>query len=35
MSDTINSEIKFNKELDEKSFPDKLTWSAKDGGVQA
>jgi len=35
MSDTINSEIKFNIELDENRVPEKLTWSAQDGGVQA
>lgn len=31
----INSEIKFNIELDENRVPEKLTWSAQDGGVQA
>jgi len=35
MSHTINSEIKFNIELDENRVPEKLTWSAQDGGVQA
>lgn len=35
MSDTINSEIKFSIELDENRVPEKLTWSAQDGGVQA
>ncbi|MFB3386769.1 gliding motility protein GldC [Flavobacterium sp. LAR06] len=35
MSDTINSEIKFNIELDENRVPEKLSWSAQDGGVQA
>ncbi|KFF06697.1 gliding motility protein GldC [Flavobacterium reichenbachii] len=35
MADTINSEIKFNIELDENRVPEKLTWSAQDGGVQA
>ena len=35
MSNTINSEIKFNIELDENRVPEKLTWSAQDGGVQA
>lgn len=35
MSDIINSEIKFNIELDENRVPEKLTWSAQDGGVQA
>ncbi|WP_165828910.1 gliding motility protein GldC [Flavobacterium sp. HTF] len=34
MSNTINSEIKFNIELDENRVPEKLTWSAQDGGVQ-
>ncbi|WP_165834903.1 gliding motility protein GldC [Flavobacterium cheongpyeongense] len=34
MSDTINSEIKFNIQLDENRVPEKLTWSAQDGGVQ-
>ncbi|GAA3728748.1 MULTISPECIES: gliding motility protein GldC [Flavobacterium] len=31
----INSEIRFNIELDENRVPEKLTWSAQDGGVQA
>lgn len=35
MSDKINSEIKFNIELDENRVPERLTWSAQDGGVQA
>ncbi|MBF4508449.1 gliding motility protein GldC [Flavobacterium sp. JLP] len=35
MSDTINSEIRFNIELDKNRVPEKLTWSAQDGGVQA
>ena len=35
MSDTINSEIRFNIELDENRVPEKLTWSAQDGGVEA
>ncbi|MEO8533838.1 MAG: gliding motility protein GldC [Flavobacterium sp.] len=35
MSDTVNSEIRFNIELDENRVPEKLTWSAQDGGVQA
>ncbi|PIF32957.1 protein involved in gliding motility GldC [Flavobacterium sp. 9] len=35
MSDTINSEIRFNIELDGNRVPEKLTWSAQDGGVQA
>jgi len=33
MSNTIKSEIKFNVELDENRIPEKLTWSAQDGGV--
>jgi gliding motility-associated protein GldC len=35
MSDTINSEIKFNIELDENRVPEKLSWTAQDGGVEA
>lgn len=35
MSNTIKSEIKFNVELDENRVPEKLTWSAQDGGVLA
>jgi len=35
MSNTIKSEIKFNVELDENRVPEKLTWSAQDGGVHA
>ncbi|WP_035691749.1 gliding motility protein GldC [Flavobacterium sp. F52] len=35
MMANINSEIKFNIELDENRVPEKLTWSAQDGGVQA
>ena len=35
MSDTVNSEIRFNIELDHNRVPEKLTWSAQDGGVQA
>ena len=34
MSKTITSEIKFLVELDENRVPEKLTWSAQDGGVQ-
>ena len=30
----ITSEIKLNVELDEKRVPEKLHWTAKDGGVQ-
>ena len=33
MSKTITSEIKFLVELDENRVPEKLTWSAEDGGV--
>ena len=33
MSKTITSEIKFHVELDENRVPEKLTWSAQDGGV--
>ncbi len=35
MSNTITSEIKFLVELDENRVPEKLTWSAQDGGVDA
>lgn len=31
---TIKSEIKFLVELDENRVPEKLTWTAQDGGVQ-
>jgi len=34
MSKTIISEIKFLVELDENRVPEKLTWSAEDGGVE-
>lgn len=34
MSNTIKSEIKFNVELDENRVPEKLTWSAQDGGIE-
>ncbi|MEN2415448.1 gliding motility protein GldC [Flavobacterium mesophilum] len=34
MSNTIKSEIKFNIELDENRVPERLSWSAQDGGVQ-
>jgi gliding motility-associated protein GldC len=33
MSKTITSEIKFHVELDENRVPEKLTWTAQDGGV--
>ena len=31
---TLTSEIKFLVELDENRVPEKLTWTAQDGGVQ-
>lgn len=34
MSNTITSEIKFVVELDEHRVPEKLTWTAQDGGVE-
>jgi gliding motility-associated protein GldC len=34
MSKTITSQIKFLVELDENRVPEKLTWSAEDGGVE-
>lgn len=34
MSKTITSEIKILVELDENRVPEKLTWSAQDGGVE-
>ena len=34
MSKAITSEIKFLVELDENRVPEKLTWSAEDGGVE-
>ena len=34
MSNIITSEIKIIVELDENRVPEKLTWSAQDGGVQ-
>ena len=33
MSDSITSEIKFEIELDQNRVPEKLFWSAADGGV--
>ena len=33
MANTNTSEIKFLIELDENKVPEKLTWSAQDGGV--
>ena len=35
MSDKNKSEIKFLVELDENRVPEKLFWTAKDGGVEA
>lgn len=35
MSDRITSEIKFLVELDQNRVPEKLTWTAQDGGVEA
>ena len=34
MSNTITSEINFLIELDTNRVPEKLSWSAKDGGVE-
>ena len=34
MANKIKSEIKVTVELDENRVPDKLSWSAKDGGVE-
>ena len=34
MSNTIKSEIKFLVELDENRVPEKIHWTAQDGGVQ-
>jgi gliding motility-associated protein GldC len=34
MSKNITSEIKFMVELDENRVPEKLTWTAQDGGVE-
>ena len=35
MSNTIKSEIKFTVELDENRVPEKLMWTAQDGGIEA
>jgi gliding motility-associated protein GldC len=35
MANTMTSEIKFVVELDENRVPEKLTWTAQDGGVDA
>ncbi len=34
MSNTITSEIKIAVELDENRVPEKLKWSAQDGGIE-
>jgi gliding motility-associated protein GldC len=34
MSKTITSEIKITVELDENRVPEKLKWSAQDGGIE-
>ncbi|WP_073084857.1 gliding motility protein GldC [Winogradskyella jejuensis] len=34
MSKTMKSKIELNVELDENRVPEKLTWSAQDGGVK-
>ena len=34
MSKTLKSEIKFQVELDENRIPEKLSWTAQDGGVE-
>jgi len=35
MPNNITSEIKFTVELDENRVPEKLLWSAQDGGIEA
>ncbi|MBS1535725.1 MAG: gliding motility protein GldC [Flavobacteriaceae bacterium] len=35
MSNSITSEIKVNVTLDENRIPEKLSWTARDGGVDA
>lgn len=35
MSNTTTSEIKFIVELDENRVPEKLSWTAQDGGIDA
>ena len=35
MASKITSEIKFNIELDENRVPEKLSWTAQDGGINA
>ena len=34
MSKTIESKIELNVELDENRVPEKLSWSAQDGGIE-
>jgi gliding motility-associated protein GldC len=34
MSETIKSKIELNVELDENRVPEKLNWSAQDGGIE-
>ena len=34
MSQTLTSEIKFHVELDENRVPEKLSWTAQDGGIE-
>ncbi|RNC87669.1 MAG: gliding motility protein GldC [Winogradskyella sp.] len=34
MSNTIKSKIELNVELDENRVPEKLSWTAQDGGIQ-
>lgn len=35
MNTTKTSEIRFNIELDENRVPEKLSWTAKDGGIES
>lgn len=35
MANTITSEIKFIVELDENRVPERLSWTAQDGGIEA
>ncbi|RZJ28737.1 MAG: gliding motility protein GldC [Flavobacterium sp.] len=35
MSKNNTSEIRFNVELDDNRVPEKLSWTAKDGGIEA
>ena len=34
MSNTIKSEIKFEVELDQNRVPEKLSWTAQEGGIE-